>query len=305
MIHQLDKTIKELLREEVKSVKDDQVEVSFLQPTREWSSREGNKPTINLYLYDVRENPHLRTHQWEMVVNGKNGLPRGDNSVVQKRTPMRIDCFYMLTTWANDPDDEHQLLSEAMMALFSHPVLPEGSLQNGLKTNQPFEIRTRLASHDILTNPAELWGALDNNIRPSISYVVTISLDPWTEIVGPAVQTFSVTTGQEPKPSQLRKRRLRDEGKGQTLSYIGGFVFQKGTKEKVHENIEVLIEETGLFTKTDKEGKFRFYGLCPGEYKLIARLPTGDSKPQTITIPAPNDKAAQEAAKGKTYNLEV
>lgn len=311
MIHALDKTIRELLREEVQSVMDGQVEVSFQQPTRDWSSREGNKPTINLYLYDVRENPHLRTHQWETILNGQNGVPRADNSITQKRTPMRVDCFYMLTTWATDPNDEHHLLSEAMMALFSHPVLPEDALQNGLQTSQPFEIRTRLASHDILTNPAELWGALDNNIRPTISYVVTLSLDPWTAITGPAVQTFSITTGQEAKPAQLRKRRLRDEGKGQTLSYIGGVVFAKGEKEEVHANIEVRIEETGLFTKTDHEGKFRFYGLTPGDYKLIARLPTGDSTPHDITIPDPDtisdpeDDSARTAAKGKTYNLEV
>lgn len=297
MIHDLDRTIREILREEAPSVKSGQAEVSFQQPTREWATREGSKPTINLYLYDVRENAQLRTHQWETVTNGHHdGLPRAVNTVTQKRTPMRIDCFYMLTTWANDPGDEHRLLAEAMIVLFRYGILPENMLQNGLRTNQPFDIRTQLARHDVLTNPAELWGALENDIRPAVSFVVTLTLDPWTEVTGPAVQTVTLTTGQESNPEDLRKRSLQAEGRGATLTYIGGMVYTKGKNGETQANVEVAIQGTGLYARTDDEGKFRFYGLQPGEYKLYARLASGDSRPKSITIPA---------KEGENYHLEV
>lgn len=296
MIHDLDRTIREILREEAPSVKSGQAEVSFQQPTREWATREGSKPTINLYLYDVRENAQLRTHQWETIVNGHNdGLPRPENTATQKRTPMRVDCFYMLTTWANDPGDEHRLLAEAMIVLFRHGILPEDMLHNGLKTNQPFDIRTQLARHDVLTNPAELWGALDNDIRPTVSYVVTLTLDPWTEITGPAVQTFTITTGQEQKPSELRKRSLHDTGKGAPLTYIGGVVYSKGKESQPLADVEVVIDGTGLYTRTDAEGKFRFFGLQPGDFKLFVRSGGKESKPKAITVPA---------QQGENYNLE-
>lgn len=101
----------------------------------------------------------------------------------------------MMTTWATEPEDEHRLLSASLMALFRHPVLPEERLVGGMR-NQPYELQVRLASHDKLTNPAEVWGALDNEIRPSISYIVTLALDPWVDISIPFARTVTLRTGQ-------------------------------------------------------------------------------------------------------------
>ncbi|MCB0005881.1 MAG: DUF4255 domain-containing protein, partial [Anaerolineales bacterium] len=65
MITDLDETIRNILRAEL-PIKNGEIDVKFDQPKREWSARL-NKPTINLYLYDVRENNVLRTHQWERM----------------------------------------------------------------------------------------------------------------------------------------------------------------------------------------------------------------------------------------------
>lgn len=168
MIADLDETIRQLLIKEL-PVKNGEIDIKFEQPKREWSARV-SKPTINLFLYDVRENNILRQHQWERV-------REGNGTVTQKRSHMRVDCLYMLTTWASDPEDEHRLLTRALMALFRYPILPEDRLEGTLR-NPPYEIQARLAAHDRLTNPAELWSSLDNELRPSISYVITLALDP-------------------------------------------------------------------------------------------------------------------------------
>src|SRR5512143_880134 len=187
MIADLDETIRQLLMKEL-PVKNGEVDIKFDQPKREWSARL-TKPTVNLFLYDLRENNVLRQHQWDQV-------REGGGTATLKRSPMRVDCFYMLTTWAADPEDEHLLLTRCLMALFRYPILPEDRLVGALQ-NPRFEIQARLAAHDRLTNPAEMWASLDNEIRPSISYIVTLALDPWSEVAGETiVRTLTFQYGQ-------------------------------------------------------------------------------------------------------------
>ena len=118
MISDLDETIRQLLIAEL-PIKNGEIEVAFEQPKREWSSRL-SRPTVNFFLYDLRENPVLRTHQWEAVNQGGNG-----DIARMKRTPFRVDCYYMITTWAAEPEDEHRLLSRVLMTLFKYPTIPE------------------------------------------------------------------------------------------------------------------------------------------------------------------------------------
>ena len=284
MIADLDETIRQLLIAEV-PIKNGEVEVSFDQPKREWSARL-SRPTINLFLYDVRENATLRQHQWERMPS-----VNGDNLARLKRTPFRVDCFYMLTTWAAEPDDEHRLLTRSLMALFRFPILDDDRLVGSLK-NPPFEISARLASHDKLTNPAEVWSSLDNELRPSISYIITLALDPWKEVTGPVVRILTLRTGQA--ALLPRKRVSMEETLREQVLYIGGTVRLKSKDPAA--GIQVAIKGTGLISTTDKEGKFTLGVLQPGEYTLVAWPTDGKPKEKQITVPPQKDG---------NYDLEV
>ena len=290
MLADLDETLRQLLIAEI-PVKNGEVEISFDQPKREWSGRL-SRPSINLFLYDVRENNVLRQHQWERLPDN------GDGRAHLKRSPFRVDCFYMLTTWAAEPDDEHRLLTRAMLALFRFPILPEDRLVGSLKS-PPFEIQARLAAHDRLTNPAEVWSSLDNDLRPSVSYVVTLALDPWKEISGPVVKTLTLRTGET--LTQPRKWVLmQDSEPGETV-FIGGTV-----RDKVHGNIpkagiRVAIKGTGLFDTTDEQGNFNLRGLQPGEYTLVAW--SAEEKPNEK--PRFQEKKIIVPSQGGDYDLEI
>jgi len=281
MIDDLDETIRQLISSEM-PIKNGEIEVSFDQPKREWSSRL-SKPTVNFFLYDLRENPVLRQHQWEEIPSKKPG----DNLTHRKRSPFRIDCFYMLTTWASEPDDEHRLLSRCLSVLFRYPTLPEDRLV-GLVKNQPYEIITRLASHDRLTNPAELWSAMDNEMRPSISYIVTLCLDPWAEVSGPVVRSFILRTGIS---RTLPARQALDLASlDHDMIFIRGTVLKKGENGSIPPaplaNIQVAIKGTGLFSTTNSEGQYSLGGLEPGEYTLVGWLPDGKVIEKNVTLPA-------------------
>ncbi|HEY9076521.1 MAG TPA: Pvc16 family protein [Anaerolineaceae bacterium] len=277
MIADLDETIRQLLIAEV-PIKNNEVEISFDQPKREWSSKI-NKPTVNFFLYDLRENPVLRQHQWEEVPNNRRGT---ENKAHLKRTPLRVDCFYMLTTWANEAEDEHRLLSRILMTLFRFPILETDRLSGALK-NQPFDVPARLANHDKLTNPAEVWSSLDNEMRPSISYVVTLAMDPWTEITPTIVQTFDFRTGQA---LNLPRKTGLVPGTENQLIYIGGTLRKQGVPLP---EIEVAIKGTGFFARTDPKGRYAFGSIPAGEYTLVAWV--GDGKPveKKITVPTRGD----------------
>lgn len=274
MIADLDETIRQLLIAEM-PIKNGEVDIKFDQPKREWSSRL-SKPTVNLFLYDLRENNVLRQHQWERLPN--------DGDLAQlKRSPFRVDCSYMLTTWAADPEDEHRLLTRCLLTLFRFPVLPEDRLVGSVR-NPPFEIQARLASHDKLTNPAEVWSALDNEMRPSVSYVVTLALDPWKEITGPIVRTLTLRTGQS--ITLPRRWRLVEETRAE-MAFIGGTVRDRTQDGAPLAGIAVAIKGTGLFDTTDEQGRFTLGSMPPGEYTLVAWPPKGKPKEKKITITVP------------------
>lgn len=279
MIADLDESIRQLLIEEI-PIKNGEVDIVFDQPKREWSARLA-KPTINFFLYDVRENVTLRHHEWERLSNN-----RTSDLAHMKRTPYRVDCAYIITAWAADPEDEHRLLSRGLLALFRNPVMPTEILSGSLK-HQPFEIPLQLAQTDKLRNPAELWSAMDNEMRPSVPFVVTIALDPWTEVSGPVVKTLILKPGQS--PYKRYRRRIEESQADATMTFIGGTILSKSVDGDPMPGIDVAIKGTGIAARTDFEGQFVLGSLPPGEYTLVAWLPENRVKEKKITVPAKDD----------------
>jgi hypothetical protein len=277
MITDLDETIRQLLMKEL-PVKNGEIDIKFEQPKREWSARL-SKPTVNLFLYDLRENNVLRQSQWEHV-REHNG------TYTKKRSPMRVDCFYMLTTWASDPEDEHRLLTRSIMALYRFPILPEDRLV-GMLRNPIYEIQARLAAHDRLTNPAEVWASLDNEMRPSVSYVVSLALDPWSEVTGPAVRSLTFHMGQAYSPE--REQSLQAGGDMAGLIYFGGTLRYKKDGQNPISGIQVAVKGTGIFTTSDAEGRYRLGWLPAGDYTLVIWPPTGNPIEKQVTLPAKAD----------------
>jgi hypothetical protein len=220
-----------------------------------------------------------------------NNSGNGDIAYL-KRTPYRVDCSYIITAWAADPEDEHRLLSRCLMALFRNPVLPEEILEGSLK-NQPFEMQAFLAQTDRLRNPAELWSAMDNEMRPSVPYVVTISLDPWSEVTGSVVKTLILRPGQ----SQYKRYRrgIEKDQADAIMAFIGGTVKKKSASGEPLAGIDVAVKGTGIVARTDFEGRFVLGSLPEGEFTLVAWLPDGKVKETKITVPST----------GKNYDLIV
>ncbi|MGD2076888.1 MAG: Pvc16 family protein [Chloroflexota bacterium] len=277
MIADLDQSIKQVLVKDM-PVKNGEIDIKFDQPSREWSNKL-TKPTVNFFLYDVRENTNLRRSQYERLGNGNGKI----DVARMKKAPHRLDCFYMLTTWAAEPEDEHRLLTRVLMSLFRYPILPDHLLV-GTMQNPRFPIQTYTARHDKLTNPAEVWSALDNEMRPSICYSVTVALDPWSVVEGPLVQTFTMRSGRS---TQLPTYKEFDEdGLSSELIYIGGIVREKSGDNAPLSGLEVAIKGRGWFDRTDTEGRYKLGGMPAGDYTLVVWPEKGKPKEKKISVPA-------------------
>jgi len=181
MINELDETLRQLLIQKT-PLDPAQVEVNFELPDREWSAGLA-KPTINLYLYDIRENRELRELDW---IAGQD-----EHGITRRRAPTRIDLSYLVTAWTRAVEDEHRLLWQAL-ATFRHPLLPDALLQGDLR-EQGRSVRLSTAQGDgVLKNPADFWAALDNQLKPSISLAVTVELDLGIVITAPPASEVSV-----------------------------------------------------------------------------------------------------------------
>lgn len=272
MFQDLDEALRQLLIREI-PIKNGDVDIRFDQPSREWASHL-SRPTLNLFLYDVRENIKLRgSQQWTIE-------HRADGTAVQRRTPVRVGLRYMITAWANDPDDEHNLLARALMALFRQPHLPEDLLPESLQ-GQPAAIPLEVAQEDTLTNPADVWNALDNEMRPSVPLIITLAVDPYKPFITPLVKTRELRIGQSARPVS---EELTAEVDPDVFWSIGGTLHT----EKALDDIKLTLVERDLSIALQEDGRFTISRLTAGDYTLAIVTNGGKPKHHKIKVPAPD-----------------
>ncbi|GIG22001.1 hypothetical protein Cch01nite_27250 [Cellulomonas chitinilytica] len=177
MIGQVDEAIRALVREAVGST---DVEVVLDAPTKDWAARR-NAPTVDVYLYDLREDLRRRTRGFlENRVEGK---------VVDRFQPPRhFRLSYLVTAWTQRPEDEHRLLDSVLRHLLRFDALPEHVLEEPLRS-----AGARVPLFVGLPPPedrgfADVWTAMGGELKPSIDVVVdTPVMTDVSAYVGPPV----------------------------------------------------------------------------------------------------------------------
>lgn len=262
MLDALDETIKSVLRE-LGGLSADEVDVAFDAPDREWAARVG-KPTVNCYLYDIRENLQLRGTDW-IVEQGSNG-----RSAMKRKVPRRFDLSYVFTAWTADIEDEHRLLWRVLATMVRCPELPRNLLQGPLAEVQ-YPIITEVAQPDgLLRDPADVWSALDNRIRPSVNVVVTLPLHDSDPREAPLVLTRIIRTDEFGRMSEMIQiaGTVRDQNSAPLRDTV------------------VRVKGHAHATVTSGDGRFWIAGLAPGQYTLVAETTAGETQ-RVVMVPGP------------------
>lgn len=273
MINDLDKALRQLLINEL-PIKNGEVKIEFKPPVRDWSSRIENRPTLNLFLHDIRENKALRQSAWDVKRNGNGGYTK-------QRTPVRLDLYYLITVWAKEPEDEHRILTRTLAALFRNPTLPEELLTEGLQ-NQPTPIQVGVAQYDLPHKLTDVWSVLDNEIRPGIDCVITLALNPYDTFAGPLVRTRELYVGQTDELLEKQKLVKETDHGHDHFWMVGGTV---GSDEPVEE-LKLTLVERGLRVPVKTDGRFIIGNLAEGAYTLEVSAKEHEPTFHQINVPS-------------------
>ncbi|MCK0113075.1 DUF4255 domain-containing protein [Ornithinimicrobium sp. F0845] len=210
MIHEVDSAVKALIEREATGAKD--VEVVFDAPTKEWAGRR-SAPTIDVYLYDIREDMRRRTR-------GMINEYSPDQVVIGRRLPPRhFKLSYLITAWTARPEDEHRLLAHLLECFLKFDQVPPDLLTGSLA-----EAETSVAMTIALPPPedrsfADVWTALGGELKPSLDLVVTAPLETRQGFeTGPPVQEAPLVSmggvdgwpsREEPRNAETRQEARR------------------------------------------------------------------------------------------------
>jgi hypothetical protein len=245
-------------------------QVSFDRPTDPYNPAQ---TTLNLYLYDIRENVELRDS--EPVITRNNG------QATLLPGPLRVACSYLLTAWPVGGTDlalqEQKLLGQALLVLSRYTVIPAKFLKGSLVGQDP-QLPMMTSQMEGLKDPSDFWTALGNKLRTSISLTVTISMQPFIAETAPLVVTSEVRLGEmDATATHITPATLQE-------SYsIGGLITNKTDAPVANALVQLL--EAKLTATTDADGQYSFAPVASGSYTL--RVKSGNQvKNASITIPA-------------------
>lgn len=204
MIPEVDQALIGLLRSRAMPGK--RVEVAFEAPTRDWAAAH-SAPTINAYLYNIREDTPRR--EYGMIsVRDESGI------VVQRRRPTRyFRLSYLVTCWSKRAEDEHSMLAAVLGCLLESEVLPITG--PGVLGTLGLPVPMTVARPpEEAGSASDIWSALGGVLKPSLDVVITapypVAVD---EPVAPPVTEATGVTGRRldlpDTADPVRLRRLK------------------------------------------------------------------------------------------------
>jgi hypothetical protein len=259
----LDEALRTLLRRELEAHGFEGVEIAFDAPASDWSAKL-TAPTVNLFLYDLRENlGQSEASPRDVRLNGAN---------MSAPPPMRLEVTYAVTAWTKAVEDEHRLLSQVLAILFSHTSLPADLLAGRLAAASRLRaIETEVGRPK--EEKADFWTSIGGRYKASIDYAIRIEVESGLMFTrGPQVRSQTM--------------RLELDGVRRTMEELQRFggVVRDSSGEPVAD-VWVALPDLGKMTSSDREGRFLFDGLRPGDHKVEARTASGEEASGVAKVP--------------------
>jgi hypothetical protein len=259
----LDEALRTLLRRELEAHGFEGVEIAFDAPASDWSAKL-TAPTVNLFLYDLRENlGQSEASPRDVRLNGAN---------MSAPPPMRLEVTYAVTAWTKAVEDEHRLLSQVLAILFSHTSLPGDLLAGRLAAASRLRaIETEVGRPK--EEKADFWTSIGGRYKASIDYAIRIEVESGLMFTrGPQVRSQTM--------------RLELDGVRRTMEELQRFggVVRDSSGEPVAD-AWVALPDLGKMTSSDREGRFLFDGLRPGDHKVEARTASGEEASGVAKVP--------------------
>lgn len=173
MINFIDRALEQFLREQV-PLPESSIGVSFETPDKAWGAAL-NRPTVNIFLWDLSRSSQAA---------GAGIDQRQNNGAIERRlVNPSVDLSYLVTAWATEIRDEHQLLGTILQCVMSKGRLPDDSIPEGIIEGHARISLAPAESHV----PGEFWSALGGRLKPAVQLKLTATLPvhAWQETAAP------------------------------------------------------------------------------------------------------------------------
>ena len=137
---------------------------------------EGKLPAVSVYLYQVSldlegVDGHVADELFE--------APDEDGNIVEwrrrKRMWLRLD--YLISTWAQTPEDEQILLGLAIRMVMDNYTVPRERLR-GDSFEDDFFLNLKLSTRLEEGTQARFWGSLSQPVRPAVQIWTAVPIIP-------------------------------------------------------------------------------------------------------------------------------
>lgn len=164
MIGEIDDAIRALVKASDGIAAD--IDIALDAPTKDWAARR-NAPTVDLFLYDIREDTRRREYGFSEQ-RDERGI------VVQRKpAPRYFKLSYLVTAWTQRPDDEHRLLDALLRCFLRFDAIPDSFVNATIaETGLPCSLSVALPPPEDRAF-ADVWSSLGGELKPSLDLVIT------------------------------------------------------------------------------------------------------------------------------------
>lgn len=200
ILQKLQKALKKLISKDglgLSANNNEEIDISFLAPNRDFTSKLGSKPTVNCYLVGVTEDRLRRQSEPPRSVLNQSKTMR-----TLYKEPKFVDLTYMLTVWSLNAEKsaeiEHLLLSYIISGMGSYDYLPQEFQDDESLNAEPYGIRITLFGNENSEKiSGQVWQALGSTPKPTVLLSLSVPVSVHVPTVIPVVQEIEKTLGEK------------------------------------------------------------------------------------------------------------
>jgi len=165
---------------------------------------EGKLPAVCVYLYNIQLDEEglgsNRADSFIETIIGTDGRERD----VQREMPMWVRLDYLVSTWAQTPEEEQLLMGAAIKGMLEHQVV-RGQDLKGESFSQDFFLPLQMSQKLDEGVLSRFWASLNQPMKPAIQCWTTVPIYPAGEVEIKRVQEKDVRFFDLNKLNKLKR----------------------------------------------------------------------------------------------------
>jgi uncharacterized protein DUF4255 len=174
IIKETSETLSRLLQDEFK--RNGYKRVHIVEQAPKPDAIEGKLPAVSVYLYQMSIDPegYDSTPSAELVE-----VPQDDGTIKEffRRRRLWVRLDYLMSAWAQTPEDEQLLLGLIIRTVMENPEIPRDRLK-GQSFEDDFKLNVLLSARLDEGTLARFWGSLNQPVRPAVQAWTAIPILP-------------------------------------------------------------------------------------------------------------------------------